>query len=197
MTADPPTPGARLSDRVRPLVGHYVPITTWARAYPRAWLRPDLVAAITSWVVMVPVALAYAGLAGVPPEVGLTTAFAALTAYAVFGTSRHVKVTASSTMAIMSAAVVVDLAGGDPALFVILTAALALTVGLLLVAGGIAKLGFVADFLTKSVVTGFIFGLSITIVVGQLPKLLGVPSVSGSVPEQLRQLVASLPETNP
>ncbi len=197
MTAHPATPGARRSDRIRPLVRRYLPITTWAREYPRAWLRPDLVAAITSWVVMVPVALAYAGLAGVPPEVGLTTAFAALTAYAVFGTSRHVKVTASSTMAIMSAAVVVDLAGGDAGLYLVLTSALALTVGLLLVAGGIAKLGFVADFLTKSVVTGFIFGLSITIVVGQLPKLLGVPAGSGSVPEQLRQLVESLPETNP
>jgi high affinity sulfate transporter 1 len=197
VAADPATRTAGLADRVGPLVQRYVPITTWARAYPRAWLRADLTASVTSWVVMVPVALAYAGLAGVPPEVGLTTAFAALTAYAIFGTSRHVKVTASSTMAIMSAAVVVDLAGGDPALYLVETAALAMTVGLLLVAGGIARLGFVADFLTKSVVTGFIFGLSITIVVGQLPKLLGVPSVSGSVPDQLRQLVASLPETNP
>ena len=60
-----------------------------------------------------------------------------------------------------------------------------------------ARLGFVADFLTKSVVTGFIFGLAITIVVGQLPKLLGVPSVSGSVPDQLRQLVAEIPNTDP
>ena len=197
VTAEPATPAPGIATRIRPIVSRYVPITTWVRAYPRAWLRPDIIAAITSWVVMVPVALAYAGLAGVPPEVGLTTAFAALTAYAVFGTSRHVKVTASSTMAIMSAAVVVDLAGGDPALYLVETAALAMTVGLLLVAGGIARLGFVADFLTKSVVTGFIFGLSITIVVGQLPKLLGVPSGSGSVPEQLRQLVESAPETNP
>ena len=114
MTADGSARPARLSDRIRPLVPRYVPITAWARTYPRAWLRPDLIAALTSWVVMVPVALAYAGLAGVPPEVGLTTAFAAMTVYAVFGTSRHLKVTASSTMAIMSAAVVVDLAGGRP-----------------------------------------------------------------------------------
>ena len=129
MTADGSARPARLSDRIRPLVPRYVPITAWARTYPRAWLRPDLIAALTSWVVMVPVALAYAGLAGVPPEVGLTTAFAAMTVYAVFGTSRHLKVTASSTMAIMSAAVVVDLAGGDPALYLVLTAALAMTVG--------------------------------------------------------------------
>jgi len=126
----------------------------------------DLLAAVTSWVVMVPVALAYAGLAGVPPELGLITAFTALAAYAVFGTSRHLKVTVSSTMAIMSAAVVVDLSAGDPAQAIVLTSALALTVGVLLVAGGIAKLGFIADFLTKSVVTGFIFGLAITIAGG-------------------------------
>ena len=72
-----------------------------------------------------------------------------------------------------------------------------MTVGVLLLAAGVARLGFVADFLTKSVVTGFIFGLAITIVVGQLPKLLGVPSVSGSVPDQLRQLVAEIPDTDP
>ncbi len=146
---------------------------------------------------MVPVALAYAGLAGVPPEVGLTTAFASLAAYAIFGTSRHLKVTASSTMAIMSAAVVVDLAEGDPAKYLVLTSALALIVGVMLVAAGVARLGFVADFLTKSVVTGFIFGLAITIVIGQIPKLLGVPAGGGSVPDQLRTIVAELPDTNP
>ena len=190
-------PRATIAERVKPLIARYVPITRWLPAYARDDLRPDLVSGITSWVVMVPVALAYAGLAGVPPELGLTTAFAALAVYAVFGTSRHLKVTASSTMAVMSAAVVVDLAAGDPDSYVALTAALALTVGVLLVAGGIARLGFVADFLTKSVVTGFIFGLAITIIVGQLPKLLGVPGSGGSVPEQLRSLVAEIPDTNP
>ena len=192
-----PSAGPRLVERVGPFLAHYVPITTLPRTYPRAWLRPDLIAGVTSWVVMVPVALAYAGLAGVPPEVGLTTAFAALAAYAIFGTSRHLKVTASSTMAIMSAAVVVDLAAGDPARYLALTSALALIVGVMFVAAGVARLGFVADFLTKSVVTGFIFGLAITIVIGQIPKLLGVPSASGSVPDQLRQIVAEIPDTNP
>ena len=157
------------------LVARYVPITRWLRAYPREWLRPDLTAAITSWGVMVPVALAYAGLAGVPPELGLVTAFTALAAYAVFGTSRHLKVTVSSTMAIMSASVVAGLAGGDAATYVALTAALALIVGGILVAAGIARLGFISDFLTKSVVTGFIFGLAITIIVGQLPEDPGRP----------------------
>jgi MFS superfamily sulfate permease-like transporter len=179
------------------LAARYVPITGWLPAYPREWLRPDLVSALTSWGVMVPVALAYAGLAGVPPEVGLTTAFAALAAYALFGTSRHLKVTVSSTMAIMSASVVADLAGGDAAAFVTLSAALALTAGIMLVAGGVLRLGFISDFLAKSVVTGFIFGLAITIIIGQLPKLLGVPGLSGSLPEQVVQLIGEVPATDP
>ena len=179
------------------LVSRYVPITRWLPAYPREWLRPDLLAAITSWGVMVPVALAYAGLAGVPPELGLVTAFTALAAYAVFGTSRHLKVTVSSTMAIMSASVVAGLAGGDGATYVTMTAALALIVGGILVAGGIARLGFISDFLTKSVVTGFIFGLAITIIIGQLPKILGVPGLTGSLPEQVAQLIGYIPDANP
>jgi SulP family sulfate permease len=141
---------------------------------------------------MVPVALAYASLAGVPPEIGLVTAFTALAAYAVFGTSRHLKVTVSSTMAVMSAAVIADVARGDPATYLALTAALALTVGVILVVGGLAKLGFVSDFLSKPVVTGFIFGLAITVLVGQLPKILGVPGVSGTLPEQVVQLLGDL-----
>jgi high affinity sulfate transporter 1 len=179
------------------LAARYVPITRWLPAYPREWLRSDLTAALTSWGVMVPVALAYAGLAGVPPELGLVTAFAALAVYAVFGTSRHLKVTTSSTMAVMSASVVVGLAGGDPALYLALTSALALMVGVILVAAGLAKLGFISDFLAKSVVTGFIAGLAITIIIGQLPKILGVPSLSGSLPEQVVQLIGELPDTNP
>ena len=183
--------------RVAAAIARYVPITRWLPQYPRAWFGRDLTAGLTSWGVMVPVALAYASLAGVPPELGLVTAFTALTAYAVFGTSRHLKVTVSSTMAIMSAAVIADLARGDPAMYLALTAGLALTVGVILVVAGLARLGFVSDFLSKAVVTGFIFGLAITIVVGQLPKILGVPGVSGTLPEQVAQLVGSLGDVNP
>ena len=121
---------------VAALAARYVPITQWLPAYPRDWLRPDLTAGLTSWGVMVPVALAYASLAGVPPEIGLVTAFTALAAYAVFGTSRHLKVTVSSTMAVMSAAVIADLARGHPGTYLGLTAALALTVGVILLPPG-------------------------------------------------------------
>jgi high affinity sulfate transporter 1 len=146
---------------------------------------------------MVPVALAYASLAGMPPEYGLVTAFAALAAYAVFGTSRHLKVTTSSTMAIMSASVVAVMAAGDPSRYLALTAALALIVGGILVAAGFVHLGFIGDFLSKSVVTGFIFGLAITIIIGQLPKILGVPGGGDTTIGKLQTLVDQLPDTNP
>jgi len=188
---------ARIRERVRPLLDRYVPILGWLPGYRRDWLRPELIAAITSWGVMVPVAMAYAELAGVPPEYGLITAFAALGAYAVFGTSRHLKVTTSSTMAVMSASVVAGLAGGDPDRYLALSAALALVVGVILVAAGLIRLGFIADFLAKSVVTGFIFGLAITIIIGQLPKLLGIPSGGDTTLGQLQNVVTNLSATNP
>ena len=140
----------------------------------RAWLGKDVVAGITSWAVMVPVALAYAELAGVPASVGLITATAGLTAYAILGTSRHAKVTTSSTMAVMSASVVAPAAGGDAATYLAMTAMLAILVGVMLLVAGVLRLGFLAEFLAKPVITGFIVGLALTIAVGQLPKLFGV-----------------------
>jgi high affinity sulfate transporter 1 len=185
------------TQKLRQQLGRYAPIAAWLPKYPRDLLRSDLISGVTVWGVMVPVAMAYAQMAGAPPEAGLYAAFAALLAYAVFGTSRHLKVTASSTMAAMSAAVVAAMAGGDVERYLALTAALALTVGVLLLLAGIARLGFISDFLSKSVVTGFVFGLAITIAVGQLPKLFGVPAASGDSFQQLAGLIAELDQTNP
>ena len=179
----------------RTLLHRYVPITQWLTTYPREWLAKDIVSGITSWAVMVPVALAYAELAGVPASVGLITATAGLTAYAVLGTSRHAKVTTSSTMAVMSASVVAPAAGGDPATYIAMTAMLAILVGAMLVAAGVLKLGFLADFLAKPVITGFIVGLALTIAIGQLPKLFGVESSGGNFFDQLGHFLGQLPET--
>ena len=177
------------------LLHRYVPITAWLRTYPREWLGKDIVAGITSWAVMVPVALAYAELAGVPASVGLITATAGLTAYAVLGTSRHAKVTTSSTMAVMSASVVAPAAGGDMATYVAMTAMLAILVGAMLVAAGALRLGFLAEFLAKPVITGFVVGLALTIAIGQLPKLFGVDGSEGNFFEQLAHFLGQLPET--
>jgi sulfate permease, SulP family len=186
-----------MNPNLRQKLGRYVPITAWLPTYAREFLRSDIISGVTVWGVMVPVAMAYAQMAGVPPETGLYAAFAALLAYAIFGTSRHLKVTASSTMAVMSAAVIAAIAAGDPARYLALTAALALTVGVLLLLAGIARLGFISDFLSKSVITGFVFGLAITIAIGQLPKIFGVPATSGNSFQQLAGLIAELDQTNP
>src|SRR4051794_41831148 len=144
-------------------VARYLPILPWPPAYDRADLRFDLVAAIVGWGVMVPVAMAYAGLAGVPPELGLVTAFTALAAYAVFGTSRHLKVTASSSIAVMSASVIVAVAAGAPATYVALTAGLALAGRALLWGGGGVCIGFLARFPAAPHVAGFLPPLGVVL----------------------------------
>src|SRR6476620_7279675 len=122
----PPQAGSDQLLAVRRVLGRYVPLLSWLPTYERSDLRFDAVAGVVSWGIMVPVAMAYAGLAGMPPETGLVTAFAALAAYAVFGTSRHLKVTASSSVAILSASVVGAIGtAADPGTFVTLTAGLA------------------------------------------------------------------------
>lgn len=175
----------------------YVPVASWARHYSREAWQPDLISGLTVGGVMVPVALAYAQMAGVPPQMGLYAAFPSLIAYTLFGTSRHLKVTTSSTMAVMSAAVVAPLAASDPSQYAALSAALALVVGVILIIAGFARLGFISDFLSKSVVTGFVFGLALNIAIGQAPKIFGVPSGSGNFFQQLYQLLNNLSETNP
>jgi high affinity sulfate transporter 1 len=117
--------------------------------------------------------MAYATLAGVPPEAGLYAAPLAAIAYAIFGTSRHITVGPSSTVAIMSALVVAPIAAGNPERFIVLAAALAILVGGLLILSGLLRFGVLVDFMSNPVLTGFIIGLALTIVVGQLDKMLG------------------------
>jgi SulP family sulfate permease len=187
----------RTTHKVILLLRRFLPIIAWLPAYQRADLKPDLIAGAISWAVMVPVAMAYAQMAGMPAQAGLYASLASLIAYTIFGTSRHQKVLASSTMAVMSAAVIAPLAGGDMAAYAGLSAALALTVGVLLILAGIVKLGFISDFLSKSVVVGFVFGLAISIAVSQAPKLFGVPAGSGTTIQQFMQLLGNLGLTNP
>ena len=177
-------------------LGRYVPIIGWVRSYQRAWLRDDLVSGVVVGAIMIPVAMAYAQMAGVPVQAGLYSAIVGMTAYAILATSRHLKITTSSTMSIMSIAVVAPLAASDPVAFMALSSALALTVGIIMLILGIAKLGFISDFLAKSVMTGYIFGVACLIAISQLPKVFGVSGGSGTFFEQLRQFISKLPETN-
>jgi high affinity sulfate transporter 1 len=147
--------------------------------YRRGWLRGDLIAGLTVWAVLVPEALAYATIAGVSPVVGLYAAPPALVLYALLGSSRHLVVGPMSATAALSAATVGDLVAGSGGHFAAMTAALALTTGAVALVAGLARLGFLASFISEPVIKGFIVGLALTIIVGQVPKLLGVGKEDG------------------
>ena len=156
------------------IIKSHIPILSWLPKYQRSWFRGDVIAALTVWALLVPEAMAYAGIAGMPPETGLYAAPLALIAYAIFGTSRHLDVGPSSAVAALSLSVVVGLGAviGSPE-FIILTIALVFMVGIFLIIGGFLRLGVLADFLSRPVLDGFIVGVAISIAVGQLDKVLG------------------------
>ncbi|MFF1274129.1 SulP family inorganic anion transporter [Streptomyces marokkonensis] len=166
------------------------------RGYRREWLGRDALAAVTVWAVLVPEALAYATIAGVPPVVGLYAAPAALILYAAFGSSRHLVTGPMAATAALSAAVVGEAAGGSSTDFAATTAALAVTVGLAALLAGLLRLGFLASFISEPVLKGFIVGLAMTIIAGQLPKLFGVEGGSGNYFEKVRVLIGDLGATS-
>ena len=151
----------------------FLPIIDWLPKYDRSWIQSDLIAALTVWALLVPEAMAYAGIAGMPPEAGLYAAPLALIGYALFGTSKHLNVGPSSTVAALSFSVASGFAVSGTDEFTAITVTLAIVTGIMLVLMGLARLGVLADFLSKPVLDGFIVGVAITIVVGQLDKLLG------------------------
>jgi sulfate permease, SulP family len=166
------------------------------RNYQRDWVRGDVVAGLTVWAVLVPSALAYATIAGVPPVVGLYAAPAALVLYAAFGSSRQLITGPSAAAAALSAAVVGNAVAGNGGQFVATTAALAICVGLAALIAGLLRLGFVASFISEPVLKGFIIGLSLTIIAGQVPRLFGVESGSGDFFERVWDFLINLNETD-
>ncbi len=165
------------------------------RGYRTEWLSGDAIAGLTVWAVLVPEALAYATIAGAPPVVGLYAAPGALILYAVFGSSRHLITGPMSATAALSAAAVAQFATAGSNEFVTLTAALAITAGVIGVLAGLMRLGFVANFISEPVLKGFIIGLALTIIAGQLPKLFGVEKGSGDFFEKIWDLVQQLGDT--
>ncbi|HET9310664.1 MAG TPA: sulfate permease [Actinomycetota bacterium] len=152
-----------------------VPGLAAMRGYRREWLREDLVAGLVLTALLVPQGMAYAELAGLPAITGLYTSILCLLGYAVFGPSRILVLGPDSSLGPMIAATVAPLlvAGGDPARAVALASMLAMMVGAVMILAGVAKLGFVADLLSKPTQIGYMNGLALTILIGQLPKLFG------------------------
>lgn len=164
---------------VRAALTRAVPAAGWLPSW-RTTLKTDTLAALAVWAVLVPQAMAYAALAGVSPVRGLYAACAGLLLYALLGTSRQLNVGPSSGLAILSAATVAPIAGGNYDRYLSLTALLAFMVGVVLAVAGLARLGFIAEFLAKPVLAGYMVGLALVILVGQLSSLLGIPSGSGN-----------------
>ena len=175
----------------------YLPILSWLPSYRADWLRPDLVAALTVWALVVPQAIAYAQIAGLPPQAGLFATAAGLVGYALLGTSRQLIVSPTSSTAAISASLVGVIALGDTTRSGELSSLLAILTGIALVVLGLSHVGFVARFIPTAVQVGFMFGLGLTIIVGQTAKILGVPDTEGSFIDQVRVLLGNLSDTNP
>jgi high affinity sulfate transporter 1 len=174
-----------------------IPVPEWIRAYQKEWLRPDVVAGLTAAAVVIPKAMAYATIAGLPVQVGLYTAFLPMVIYAVLGTSRPLSVSTTTTIAILAAAALGEsVPGGDTASLVTASATLTLLVGVILGVASILRLGFVANFISEPVLTGFKAGIGLVIVLDQVPKLLGIHFQKGSFFHNIAGVAQGLPHTS-
>ena len=177
-------------------VSRLLPILFWLPNYDRKWLRPDIIAGITVVALLVPEGIAYAELAGMPPETMFYAAPIILLLYAIFGGSRQLVVGAASIQAVMSYSIISALAPPGTSEFILLTTALAITAGFISILAGFLHLGRIAQFFSSSVLAGFVSGLAIVIIVKQLPKLFGIEAGSGNVWERLYDLLTHLSETH-
>ncbi|MDJ0961893.1 MAG: SulP family inorganic anion transporter [Acidimicrobiia bacterium] len=158
-----------------------LPIMKWLPAYDRSRLRGDVIAGAIVAALLVPQSLGYARIAGVPVEVGLYAIPLALLAYAVLGSSPQLIVGPASTVAIVSGSLVASITIDNPEDAVAVTSGLAIVAGIVLIATGLLRIAWVAEFLSKPIVTGFVFGLTLTIVIGELPTLLGIDKPPGDL----------------
>jgi len=173
----------------------HIPILGWLSDYRSEWLRFDVVAGITAAAVVIPKAMAYATIAGLPVEAGLYTAFIPMVIYAVLGTSRPLSVSTTSTIAILVAAELAIFAPeGDPGQLVVVASTLAFLVGAFLLLAGIFRLGFIANFISDPVLTGFKAGIGLVIVVDQVPKLFGFHIEKGPFFQNILSIFQHLPE---
>jgi sulfate permease, SulP family len=170
----------------------FLPALVWLPAYDRSFLRFDVIAGATIWGLLVPEMIAYSGLAGLTPQAGLYTLLASLAAYAFFGTSRHLVVAGTSASAVLIASGVASRGASSTHDYAVLASGVVLLCGGIFLAAGILRLGFVAQFLSRPVIEGFVFGLAIFVTVSQLPKLLGVEKGEGETIRQFFSLLSRL-----
>ena len=173
------------------------PIADWLYGYRKDWFRPDLIAGLTAAAVVIPKAMAYATIAGLPVQVGLYTALVPMAIYALMGTSRPLSVSTTTTLAILTAAELGRVVpGGDPSSLLRASAMLTLLVGGMLVLASLLRLGFIANFISEPVLVGFKAGIGLVIVLDQLPKILGIHFPRGTFFHNVLAIVHGTPETS-
>ncbi len=174
-----------------------IPAAEWMAKYQRPWLKADILAGLTTAAVVIPKAMAYATVAGLPVQIGLYTALVPPAIYAALGTSRPLSVTTTTTLGILSASALATAApNAEPGALIAAAATLTLLVGVILLIARLFRLGFVANFISDPVLTGFKAGVGLVIVVDQLPKLLGLHLHKTGFLRDLGALAGQLPETS-
>jgi high affinity sulfate transporter 1 len=172
-------------------------VLDWLFGYQKEWLPYDLIAGLVTAAVVIPKAMAYATVAGLPVQVGLYTALVPMAIYALIGTSRPLSVSTSTTLAILAGAEFAQVApNGTPASLMTASATLTLLVGAMLVAASLLRLGFVANFISEPVLTGFKAGIALVIVMDQLPKLLGIHFHKAGFLRNVLTIIQKIPETS-
>ena len=174
-----------------------VPVLGWLKTYPSAWLRLDVVAGLTTAAVVIPKCMAYAVIAGLPVEAGLYVALVPMLVYAVLGTSRLLSVSTTTTLAILTATqLALAVPDADPSRLMAAAATLSLLTGGFLILAGLLRMGFLANFISDPVLTGFKAGIGLVIVVDQVPKLLGLHFAKGNFFHNMLSIFGNVPESH-
>ena len=185
-----------ISARPASIAQRLLPVLGWLPAYRRDWLLPDVLAGLAVWAVMVPEGMAYAGIVGVPPIMGLYTIVPPLIAYALLGTSRLLVVGPDTATGLISALTVGAIAAQGTADFNTLTSTLAILIGAFFLLFGALRMGWVAAFIPTPVMRGFIEGLVCVTIIGQVPHLLGIDGTSGNFFTKLWFVLQHLPDVS-
>src|ERR1700722_8773417 len=185
-----------ISARPVSIAQRLLPVLNWLPGYRRDWLLPDVLAGLAIWAVMVPEGMAYAGIVGVPAIMGLYTIVPALVAYAVFGSSRLLVVGPDTATGLISALTIGAIAAQGTADFNTLTSTLAVLIGAFFLLFGALRMGWVAALIPAPVMRGFIEGLVLVTIIGQVPHLLGIEGTSGNFFTKLWLVLQHLPDAS-
>lgn len=174
----------------------WLPIRGWAPRYRRSWLRGDIVAGAVVAGLAIPQALGYATIAGLPVQVGLYSLAPALLMYAAFGSSRSLVVGPVSTVAVLCGTLIAAFRPASETEAVMIAGAMTIGSGVLLIAASLLRVGWMAEFLSKPIITGFVLGLTVLVIIGELPSILGIAVPPGDVAERIHLLVTGIDEAH-